>query len=197
MICKNQYPIEIFGLEKQSGGIQQTTIKLDNVHPEGCCFIVCPDLVRSVQCPYLSIDVLWLFVFCGSYSWCCGLVCSVWLWYFLIILTYFFFHTNPFFKKEELGQISRQILVLSEHTLFTLKGTWNIPILYCKSLDNAYLSPFLTVSSQVGLQSVIVAFLGHTLSVFETIIIVDDNTIVLHKIELQICSSLNKLKMIW
>ena len=32
--------------------------------------------------------------------------------------------------------------------------------------------------------SVIMAFLGHTLSFFETIIIVDDNTIVLHKIEL-------------
>ena len=34
----------------------------------------------------------------------------------------------------------------------------------------------------VGLQSVIVAFLGHTLSFFETIVIVDDNTIVLHKL---------------
>ena len=45
------------------------------------------------------------------------------------------------------------------------------------------LCPFLTVP-WVGLQSVIVAFLGHTLSFFETIIIVDDNTIVLHKIKL-------------
>ena len=44
------------------------------------------------------------------------------------------------------------------------------------------LCPFLTVP-WVGLQSVIMAFLGHTLSFFETIIIVDDNTIVLHKIE--------------
>ena len=42
---------------------------------------------------------------------------------------------------------------------------------------------FLTVQL-VGLQSVILAFLGHTLSFFETIIIVDDNTIVSHKIEL-------------
>ena len=42
---------------------------------------------------------------------------------------------------------------------------------------------FLTVP-WVGLKSVIIAFLGHTLSFFETIIIVDDNTIVLHKIEL-------------
>ena len=46
------------------------------------------------------------------------------------------------------------------------------------------LCPFLTVPGRVGLQSVIVTFLGHTLSFFETIIIVDDNTIVLHKIEL-------------
>ena len=38
------------------------------------------------------------------------------------------------------------------------------------------LCPFLTVSCRVGLQSVIVAFRGHTLSFFETII-VDDNTI--------------------
>ena len=41
--------------------------------------------------------------------------------------------------------------------------------------------PFLMVP-WVGLQSVIVVFLGHTLSLFETIIIVDDNSIVLHKI---------------
>ena len=37
--------------------------------------------------------------------------------------------------------------------------------------------PFHTVPYRVGLQSVIVAILGHTLSFFETIIIVDDNTI--------------------
>ena len=37
--------------------------------------------------------------------------------------------------------------------------------------------PFLTVPCRVGLQSVTVAFLGHTLFYFETIIKVDDNTI--------------------
>ena len=37
--------------------------------------------------------------------------------------------------------------------------------------------PFLMVPCWVGLQSVIVAFLGHTLSFVETIIIVDDKTI--------------------
>ena len=45
------------------------------------------------------------------------------------------------------------------------------------------LCPFLTVP-WVGLQSVVMAFLGHALSFFETIVIVDDKTIVLHKIEL-------------
>ena len=45
------------------------------------------------------------------------------------------------------------------------------------------LRPSLTVP-WVGLKSVIVAILGHTLSVFEIIIVVDDNTSVLHKIEL-------------
>ena len=41
------------------------------------------------------------------------------------------------------------------------------------------LCPFLKVPCQVGLQSVLVAFLGYTLS-----IIVDDNTIVLNNIRL-------------
>ena len=45
------------------------------------------------------------------------------------------------------------------------------------------LYPFLAVI-WVGLQSVIVAFLGHTVPFFEAIIFVDDNNIVLHKIEL-------------
>ena len=42
-------------------------------------------------------------------------------------------------ETNRAGTISRQIIVLSEH-LFTLKGkwTWNIPILYCNSLDYAY-----------------------------------------------------------
>ena len=58
---------------------------------------------------------------------------------------------------------------------------------------------FLMVACHVGLQSVIVAFLGHTLSFFETIIIVDDNTIVLNNIRLNYKSALaliNKLKII-
>ena len=37
-------------------------------------------------CFYCLVLLLW--VFCGSSSQCPGLVCSVWLWYFLIILTF-------------------------------------------------------------------------------------------------------------
>ena len=44
--------------------------------------------------------------------------------------------------------------------------------------------PFLTVPCRVGLQSVIVAFLGHTLSFFEALLTIDTKTVVLHKIEL-------------
>ena len=32
----------------------------------------------------------------GSSSWCHGVVCSLWLWYFLIILTYYFLHCSPY-----------------------------------------------------------------------------------------------------
>ena len=55
------------------------------------------------------------------------------------------------------------------------------------------LCSFLTVS-WVCLQSVIMHFLA--ISFFETTIIVDENTIVLHKIEIYICTSLSKLKII-
>ena len=48
------------------------------------------------------------------------------------------------------------------------------------------LCPLFAAPCRVDLQSMIVAFISQTLSFFETIIsiiIVDDNTIVLHKIE--------------
>ena len=41
----------------------------------------------------LTIGAIWLLVICDSSSRCRGLVWSVWLWYFLVILTYFF--KNP------------------------------------------------------------------------------------------------------
>ena len=41
-------------------------------------------LPRETRLLYLNClpDVLWLLAFFGSSSWCCGLVCSVWLRYF-------------------------------------------------------------------------------------------------------------------
>ena len=42
-------------------------------------------------------DVSWLL--CGSSSRCHGFVCSSWLWYFLIILTYYFWRKNITYNK--------------------------------------------------------------------------------------------------
>ena len=42
-------------------------------------------------CYYCLTDVLLLLMLCGSSSRCRGLVCSVWLWYLLILLTYFLY----------------------------------------------------------------------------------------------------------
>ena len=48
------------------------------------------ELVALLSClPCVS----WLL--CGSSSWCHGFVCSLWLWYFLIILTYCFYINRP------------------------------------------------------------------------------------------------------
>ena len=49
----------------------------------------------------LSSCVSWLL--CGSSSRCHGFVCSLWLWYFLIILTYYFFFTSTQFFTICLG----------------------------------------------------------------------------------------------
>ena len=48
-------------------------------------------------------------------------------------------HIGRSLETNRTGPIPRQILVLSEHNLFTLKGKeiFHIPILYCKSLDYA------------------------------------------------------------
>ena len=49
-------------------------------------------------------DVLWLLVLCGSSSRCRGWVCSVWLWYFLIILIYFLvIHKRILLEKPNFG----------------------------------------------------------------------------------------------
>ena len=83
-------------------------------------------------------------------------------------------------ETNRAGPISRQILVLSDHNLFTLKGkgTWNIPILYCKSLDYAYIVS-LPHGAMLGWPAVCNCVISWPYSIIiKTIIIVDDNTIV-------------------
>ena len=65
------------------------------------CFVECyfmPLLVLQLSwwgreswllCLVCLSGVLWLL--CGFSSWCHGFVCTLWLWYFLIILAYYFF----------------------------------------------------------------------------------------------------------
>ena len=71
----------------------------------GFCFCLC--LLWNTLCPFLVLqsswrgreswllcfrcfmDVLLLWMFCDSSSRCHGSACSVWMWYFLIIITYF------------------------------------------------------------------------------------------------------------
>ena len=76
--------------------------------------------------------------------------------------------------------------MLSEHKLFTLKGKELEIYLYCtvRAWIILTLCPFLTVPRRVGLQSVIVGISWPYSIIFGTIIIVDDITIVVHKIGL-------------
>ena len=80
--------------------------------------------------------------------------------------------------------MSRQIIFLSEHNLFTLKekGTQNIHIFTVR----AWIMPTLFA---MGWHAVYDCGISWPYSfIFDTIVIVDDNTIVLHKIELKICT---------
>ena len=52
-------------------------------------FLVLQSSSRGRESWLLSFNVLLLWVFCDSFSWCHGMVFGVWLWYFQIILTYF------------------------------------------------------------------------------------------------------------
>ena len=69
----------------------------------------------------------------------CGILTST-VWSVVVGHVVLAIHRLHSLETNRAGQISRQILVLSEHNLFTLKGkeTLNIPVLYCKSLDYLY-----------------------------------------------------------
>ena len=97
-------------------------------------------------------------------------------------------HIAHSLETNRAGPISRQILVLFEHHLFTLKGkgTCNILILYCKCLDYA-LFVSLPLGAMPGWPAVFDCGISWSYSIiFGTIISVDDITIVLHKIELNL-----------
>ena len=70
-------------------------------------------------CYYCLTDVLILLIFRGSSSWCRGLVCSMWLWYCLIILTYFLVRWNAAY-----GDISSELTRFAEtKTIFRVRNT--------------------------------------------------------------------------
>ena len=88
-------------------------------------------------------------MFCGSSSWCRGLVCSMWLRYFLIILTYFCIW---------ILQLTRKVLKAEEE-----RGGCFSLIVFLQSCDSlCSVSSFLWQVPWIGLCFVNVAFPGHT-----------------------------------
>ena len=61
------------------------------------------------------LDVLWLLVFCGSSSRCFGLICSVWMWYFLIILTFWRYFLLTLASWKPTSVRARHFLKASDH----------------------------------------------------------------------------------
>ena len=76
----------------------------------------------------------------GSSSRCHGVVCSLWLWYFLIILTYYFSNQFPqlqrLARKLKFLRVARLNMVLSKKrvtkALIRLRGCagWSAPVLF-------------------------------------------------------------------
>ena len=71
---------------------------------------------------YCLTDVLLLQMFCGSSSWCRGLVCGMWLWYFLIILTYFLLLVTVVHVRIKL--YSRHV---NWHRYLSFMYKWSLP----------------------------------------------------------------------
>ena len=77
-------------------------------------FLVCNHIDKEesvLTCFYCLSDVLLLLMFWGSYSQWCWLVCSLWLWYFLIILIYLL--TCSTFRSTWINMLSFVILKYS------------------------------------------------------------------------------------
>ena len=89
-------------------------------------------------------------------------------------------------ETNKAGPISSQTLVLSGHNLFIFKGKGTI-YLYCTltAWIMPTLCPFLSSRCHAGWAAVCGCGISSPYSIiFGTIIIVDDKTIALHKIEL-------------
>ena len=90
-------------------------------------------------------DVLWLLVFCDSSSQWCRLVCSVWLWYFLMIFACFLLFT---FYKVQPDTHNALKPVLSRHSKrrpkigFQNRLSLNAGHKYCRMLSWSILQYF-------------------------------------------------------
>ena len=134
--------------------------------------------------------VLWLLVFYVSFSWCLVLVCSVWLWYFLVTLTYFFMDSSSSYWNHikrypavlwlwvfYVSFSRRHVMVCSVWLCYFLVTLtyffpWTQDLLLvpyraisCCIVAVSVLLLFLTVPCD-GLQCVIVVFPGHTHPLF-------------------------------
>ena len=88
--------------------------------------------------------VLLLFMLCGSSSRCLGLVCGVWLWYFLI--TYFL--TNPLFSPSHYTLSSHIVLVLINKRVYvTLRQRIMVLWLYfinrCANIKQIWIDKYI------------------------------------------------------
>ena len=69
-------------------------------------------------CFYCFSDVLLLLMFCGSYSWCRGLVCSLWLWHLLFHTLVVFSFKKASAYDQEMPQSHTQTIKGNQPTLF-------------------------------------------------------------------------------
>ena len=60
---------------------------------------------RGLNALLWLLAAMWRLVYCVSSSWCCGLVCSVWLWHFLVIHTFWKVFACTVFNRGDRGKM--------------------------------------------------------------------------------------------
>ena len=97
------------------------------------------------------LNALWQSVFCGSSSLWRGLVCGVWLWYFLIILTCFFMHLQSLKFR---CHMVKEKMHIQENTLFNLDlgshEMLQVPFTSCKLCTGKVCGAICTSNSWQG-----------------------------------------------